>query len=276
MDIASEVEKLMRGGYNKDAARAKVAHDIVLAAIRAAGFKDRVTIKGGVVMSGISKDVRRATMDMDVDFVKYSISDAAIERFVRKLNSLEGVTISIRGRIAELKHQEYRGKRIYLTVKDSDGGEAVTKVDIGVHTRAEVRQKDFVFDVVTARRGVKLLANSKEQIFVEKLKSMLKLGAFSGRYKDVFDMYFLKDKLSKRTLKAYMKMYIFDDKKMRERDGDAVVSRLKAVLAQKSYAAGLRNKKFAWIDTDPSEVVSGLVKFLNGCFQLNSANWVSS
>lgn len=262
MDIASEVEKLMRGGYNKDAARAKVAHDIVLAAIRAAGFKDRVTIKGGVVMSGISKDVRRATMDMDVDFVKYSISDAAIERFVRKLNSLEGVTISIRGRIAELKHQEYRGKRIYLTVKDSDGGEAVTKVDIGVHTRAEVRQKDFVFDVVTARRGVKLLANSKEQIFVEKLKSMLKLGAFSGRYKDVFDMYFLKDKLSKRTLKAYMKMYIFDDKKMRERDGDAVVSRLKAVLAQKSYAAGLRNKKFAWIDTDPSVVVSGLVNFL--------------
>ena len=41
MDIASEVEKLMNGGYNKDAARAKVAHDIVLAAIRAAGFKDR-------------------------------------------------------------------------------------------------------------------------------------------------------------------------------------------------------------------------------------------
>ena len=113
--------------------------------------------------------------------------------------------------------------------------------------------------------------SKKEQIFVEKLKSMLKLGAFSGRYKDVFDMYFLKDKLSKRTLKAYMKMYIFDDKKMRERDGDAAVSRVKAVLAQKSYARGLRNKKFAWIDTDPSEVVSGLVKFLNGCFQLNSA-----
>ena len=34
MDIASEVEKLTKGGYNKDAARAKVAHDIVLAAIR--------------------------------------------------------------------------------------------------------------------------------------------------------------------------------------------------------------------------------------------------
>lgn len=271
MDIASEVEKLMKSGYTKDAARAKVAHDIILAAIRAAGFKDRVTIKGGVVMSGISKDVRRATMDMDIDFMKYSLSDTAIERFVRKLNSIDGVTISIRGRIAELKHQEYRGKRICLTINDVNRNEAVTKVDIGIHTRAEVRQKDFVFDVVTERRGVKLLANSKEQIFVEKLKSMLKLGAFSGRYKDVFDMYFLKDRLSKRTLKAYMKMYIFDDKKMRERNGDAVVSRVKTVLANKNYAAGLRNKKFAWIDTDPSEVVLDLVKFLDGCFRTISS-----
>ena len=73
MDIASEVEKLMNGGYNKDAARAKVAHDIVLAAIRAAGFKDRVTIKGGVVMSGISKDVRRATMDADTEGVRENV-----------------------------------------------------------------------------------------------------------------------------------------------------------------------------------------------------------
>ena len=40
MDIASEVEKLTKGGCNKDAARAKVAHGIVLAAIRAAGFKE--------------------------------------------------------------------------------------------------------------------------------------------------------------------------------------------------------------------------------------------
>ena len=75
-------------------------------------------------------------------------------------------------------------------------------------------------------------------------------------------MYFLKDKLSKRTLRTYVRMYIFDDRKMRERDGDAVVSRVKSVLAQKSYVAGLRNKKFAWIDTDPSEVVSGIVNFL--------------
>ena len=209
MDIAAMVNSLVEGGYGIASARAKVAHDIFLAAIKAAGFKDNVTIKGGVVMSELSKNVRRATIDMDVDFVRYSIGDTAIQRFVKKLNALEGVNISIQGPITELKHQEYRGKRVYLSITDRIGTQVVTKVDIGVHTRAEVKQKDFTFAIVTAARGVKLLANSNEQIFAEKLKSLLRLGTFSGRYKDVFDMYFLRDKVARRTLKAHMKMYIY-------------------------------------------------------------------
>ena len=264
MNIAEMVKKLIEEGYANAPARAKVAHDIFLAAIKAAGFKDNVTIKGGVVMSGLSRDVRRATMDMDVDFVSYSIGNAAIEKFVKRLNNLEGISISIRGAIAELKHQEYRGKRVYLTIADESGTQVVTKVDIGVHTRVEVKQRDFTFDVITAARGVKLLANSKEQIFVEKLKSLVRLGAFSGRYKDVFDMYFLRDKLSRRTLKAYMKMYIYDDPKMREKDAAAVAERVQNILKSAGYARGLRNKKFAWIDVAPNDVVQGLVEFLVG------------
>ena len=41
---------------------------MLLKAIEDAGFHDKVTIKGGVVMSGITDEVRRATMDMDFDF----------------------------------------------------------------------------------------------------------------------------------------------------------------------------------------------------------------
>ena len=264
MDIAAMVNKLVQSGYGVAPARAKVAHDIFLAAIKAAGFKDNITIKGGVVMSGLSKNVRRATMDMDVDFVRYSIDDVAIQKFVRKLNVLEGVSISIQGQITELKHQEYRGKRVYLMLSDRSGAQVVTKVDVGVHTRADVKQKDFTFDVVTDARGVKLLANSKEQIFAEKLKSLLRLGPFSGRYKDVFDMYFLRDKLAKRTLKSYMRMYIYDDPKMHERNAVDVVGRVQSILQSSGYTKGLSNKKFAWLDVDPQRVIQGLIEFLNG------------
>jgi hypothetical protein len=69
-------------GYKRASARAKIAHDVVLAAIKASGMKDYVTIKGGVVMSGMTQAARRATMDMDADFVRYSLSNVAIEKFV--------------------------------------------------------------------------------------------------------------------------------------------------------------------------------------------------
>ena len=45
-----------------------------------------VTIKGGVVMYGLSNDKRRATRDLDMDFIKYSISDDSIKTFIDKLN----------------------------------------------------------------------------------------------------------------------------------------------------------------------------------------------
>lgn len=74
MDFWKVVSELSAMGYKRAAARAKIAHDVVLAAIRSSGMKGFVTIKGGVVMSGITKAVRRATMDMDVDFVRRSMT----------------------------------------------------------------------------------------------------------------------------------------------------------------------------------------------------------
>ena len=59
MDFKTKVSELMALGYKRASARAKIAHDVVLAAIKASGMKDSVTIKGGVVMSGITKEVRR-------------------------------------------------------------------------------------------------------------------------------------------------------------------------------------------------------------------------
>ena len=87
--------KLMAKGYTTDTANAKIAHDVVLDAVMEAGFHDNLTVKGGVVMSGLTNVVRRATMDMDVDFLHCSLSDAAIRRFVSRLNRISGCKIAI-------------------------------------------------------------------------------------------------------------------------------------------------------------------------------------
>ena len=66
-----------------------------------------------------------------------------------------------------------------------------TKLDIGVHKLFELEQDNYYFNLDALNDGVSLLINSPEQIFTEKLKSLLKLGIRSTRYKDLFDFYYL-------------------------------------------------------------------------------------
>ncbi len=82
----------------------------MLKAIAESGMGRNATIKGGVVMRSISKNARRATQDLDLDFIRYSISDDSIKRFIGKLNCLDGLKIGIAGNITELNHQDYKSK----------------------------------------------------------------------------------------------------------------------------------------------------------------------
>ena len=261
MDFRSLAASLEAAGYTPRKADAKIAHDIVLKAIEAAGFHDKVTIKGGVVMSGITDAVRRATIDMDFDFLGYSLGDTAIRRFVQRLNRVAGCEIGILGEIQELRQQEYRGRRINLVLTDDLGHSIRTKVDVGVHGNKSIEQEDFRFKVVTDRDGVVLLVNPKEQIFAEKLKSLLRLGVVSTRYKDVYDLFYLSSRIDVGTLGEYLRLYIFDDEAMLERNVSDIESRLARIFSSKTFIKRLANPDAAWLDEPIETVVGTLMAF---------------
>lgn len=127
-------------------------------------------------MCALSGSGRRATQDIDLDFVRYPMTDASIRSFVSALSNLgDGITVRIAGEIEELSQQDYKGRRVNLKV--SDGRSTFdTKLDLGVHASAAMEQDELWFDVAHRQEGVCLLANSKEQVFAEKLKSLLRHG----------------------------------------------------------------------------------------------------
>lgn len=161
-------------GYSCLNATARVCQDVILSKLAASGMRDRVTVKGGVLMCALSGSGRRATQDIDLDFVRYPMTDASIRSFVSALSNLgDGVTVRIAGEIEELSQQDYKGRRVNLKV--SDGRSTFdTKFDLGVHASAAMEQDELWFDVAHRQEGVCLLANSKEQVFAEKLKSLLR------------------------------------------------------------------------------------------------------
>ena len=263
MDFIRLRRELVSKGYTQRTADAKIAHDVVLKAMRDAGFHDNLAVKGGVVMSGITDLARRATMDMDVDLLHYSLGEASMRRLVARLNRHSECDISIDGEIADLRQQDYRGKRMYLIARDDNGHAVRTKIDVGVHTYESVKQADYDFRVVTSTTAVRLLVNPKEQIFVEKLKSLLRIGPVTTRFKDVYDMHYLLNRMRKTVLKRLLDLFIFRDARMAENDMSGILTRLLGVFSNRNFIRRLANPNVAWSGVTAETVVSDILAFLS-------------
>ena len=119
MNLRKLIADIRQLGYGIADARARVCQDIVLKGIAESSLARNVTIKGGVVMRSMSGDVRRATQDIDIDFIRYSLAEESIDRFLRGINCIEGIRIERIGEIEELNQQEYNGKRVFIKITDS-------------------------------------------------------------------------------------------------------------------------------------------------------------
>lgn len=262
-NIQKLIEMANERGYQGDKASAKVCQDIVLKALSMSSLSRNVTIKGGVVMRSKTNNARRATQDLDIDFIKYSLADEAIDAFIRNLNSLEDIKISRIGKIEELKQQDYSGKQVFILLEDNDGNQVRSKIDLGIHNRFEVEQEEYCFDIAYDDEGASLLINSNEQMLVEKLRSLLKFGSFSTRYKDVYDMYYLKDVINREKLMIALDAYIFNDDTMRENTGKDIEKRLKMTFSDRAYIRRLDASDKRWIDEEIGVVTREILRFLS-------------
>ena len=86
-------------GLTRELAAARVCQDIVLKAIAIGPLNRNVTVKGGVVMRSLTNNNRRATRDIDLDFIHYSIEDESIRAFIEKLNCIPEIKLEIVGSI---------------------------------------------------------------------------------------------------------------------------------------------------------------------------------
>jgi len=249
-------------GLAIDLASARVCQDIVLMAIASGPLNRNVTIKGGVVMRSITNNNRRATRDIDLDFIHYSLADESIKLFVEKMNCIDGVVVSIDGGIEELRHQDYHGKSIKIKIEDQHGNVISSKIDMGVHKHFEIEQDEYCFDVCMDEHGASLLKNTVEQTFAEKFRSLLIFGLNSRRYKDIFDMYYLKDVVDTEKLHEVIQLLIFDDDGMRENNFESIVKRVESTFKDKQYLIRVSGSRQRWIDDDIDVIAEGFLEWM--------------
>ena len=70
MTLEKLVSEKSKEGYIQPIAESIVGQEIIISTISKSPFVDQVALKGGVVMYNISKDARRASRDLDFDFIR--------------------------------------------------------------------------------------------------------------------------------------------------------------------------------------------------------------
>lgn len=273
MNIYESVNKYVIAGYSLDDAIPKVAQDIVLLKIGNSKYSKNITVKGGVVMHNISKDMRRATRDMDIDFIKNSLEDKSILDFIRELNNTDdGVKIKVTGKIEPLHHQDYDGKRVYIQLTDKNKYSISSKLDIGVHKYFDIEQDEYYFDFNIIDESVSLLINSCEQIIVEKLKSLLKFGITSTRFKDIFDFYYLinNENLDKDKLMKFIDILIFQDEAMRENELKDIHIRLRNILNNNRFQSRMNTANNNWLEIPIKDVINNVIDYFDGLVKVTN------
>ena len=148
-------------------------------------------------------------------------------------------------------------------MKDDTGHSFSSKIDLGVHKNVQIEQDEYCFDVCMDDEGASLLINSKEQIFTEKLRSLLRFGPLSTRYKDIFDLCYLIDYVDQERLKVCLRTYIFQDPQMRENNINEVRSRVKRTFQNRLYRSNVQNAdKSNWLRIKASIVFQRITEFL--------------
>ena len=261
MLLSPLVNAYIRKGYSDRLAAAKVAQDIILLKISKSKLNQNITIKGGVILHHISNDIRRSTIDIDIDFIKYSIEDEYIMKFIDSLNEIpDGITVNLVSGIVELRHDDYYGKRIVISLTDKNEYQILTKLDIGVLGNTQLQQEKYNFRIELLNEVAILFANSKEEIIAEKLKSLLKFSFTSTRYKDIFDIYYLINHgvIDIKKLKHYIQMIIIDKKIASIERYQDILNILEKTFKNKTYISRLSNPNNNWLEIPVDQIIESI------------------
>jgi len=138
----------------------------------------------------------------------------------------------------------------------------VEKMDIGVHKDLDIEQEEYCFDICFDEDSASVLINSKAQIITEKLKSMLRFGTRSTRYKDVFDICYLSDTVDMEQLRQCLHRYIFGDTTLGVSDIEEIRKRAERIFTSSIYKRQVERSRKNWLDLSVGEVLKKDLEFI--------------
>ena len=171
-------------------------------------YKDKFIIKGGFLVSAITKIDLRTTMDLDVTLKSLSIQKNDLKTYLEEI-----ITIATHDKLVmELfsideihEDADYPGLRATIIVY-FDGFKETIKIDFTTGDVLTPSEANFKYKTVLYDSDIELKSYNIETVLAEKTETILSRGPLNTRMRDFYDVYILwklrKNEIDKTVLKT--------------------------------------------------------------------------
>jgi len=84
----------------------------------------------------------------------------------------------------------------------------------------------------------------------------------SNRPKDLFDLYYLSDKVSVAKVKSYAQELIYGSKRCRANSKEEMMRMLDIIFTARPFLRRLNNAKANWLQIAPGEAIAGIQRLI--------------
>lgn len=170
-------------------------------------FRKHFVLKGGFLIASILGIGSRSTMDIDATVRDFSVNSENVSKVFKEIC---GVDIADRlsfafGRIEEIREKDdYLGLRVFIECHYGKINVPLT-VDLTTGDTIIPQEVDYMYKCVFDDRAIPVLAYPLENVFAEKLDTIVSRGVANTRTRDFYDVYMLyalkKDEIDFETLR---------------------------------------------------------------------------
>jgi predicted nucleotidyltransferase component of viral defense system len=165
----------------------------LLERISVSNYKDKLILKGGMLIASLVGISSRTTMDMDTTLRGYPLAEEALREALLEICAIpldDEVTLTLERVVPIRDDDEYGGYRVAITAR-FESIHTPLKVDI---TSGDILTPDavrYAFPSNFENKQINVWAYNVETILAEKVETILRRGVLNTRPRDFYDVYII-------------------------------------------------------------------------------------
>jgi predicted nucleotidyltransferase component of viral defense system len=171
-------------------------------------YKDRIILKGGMLIASLVGINSRTTMDMDATLRGYPVSEESIRAAMSEICAIQlddEVTLELDHIVPIREEDKYGGYRVAIIAK-YESINTPLKIDITIGDIITPDAVRYAFHSDFENKIIKVWAYNIETILAEKIETILRRSVLNTRPRDFYDVYIIMktqcQAINKRTMRT--------------------------------------------------------------------------